>query len=63
MSLRYHNSGRSPNYLDAKKVLELLRVRHLELVREEGLEFVDVYKMLTPNDQMMTIELSESLCM
>ena len=50
MPLRDHDSGWSLNYLDAKEVVELLHVRYLELVGEEGLDFVDVYEMFTPND-------------
>ena len=38
------------HYLDAKKVVELLHVRHLELVGKEGLDFVDVDEMFTTND-------------
>ena len=50
MPLRDHDPGRSPNYLDAEEVMELLHVRHLELVGEEGLDFVDVDEMFTSND-------------
>ena len=50
MSLRDHDSGQSPNYLDAKEVVELLHVRHLEFVGEEGLAFVDIGEILTSND-------------
>ena len=50
MSLRDHNSVRSLNYLDAEKVVELLHVRHLELVGEDGLDLVDVDEMFTSND-------------
>ena len=50
MSLRDHDLGRSPNYLDAEEVVELLHVRHLELVEKEGLDFVDVDEMFTPNE-------------
>ena len=42
----FRNSGRSPNYLDAEEVVELLHVRHLELVGKEGLNFVDVYEII-----------------
>ena len=66
MPLRDHDSGRSSNYLDAKEVVELLHVRHLEFVREEVLDLVDVDKMLTPMTRsstyrIMTIKLLESL--
>ena len=47
MSLRDHNYGQSSNYLDVEKVVELHHVRHLELVREEVLDLVDVDEMLT----------------
>ena len=40
----------SPNYLDAKEVVELLHVRHLEFVGEEGLDLVNVDEMFTSND-------------
>ena len=67
MSLRDHDSGRSPNYLDAEKVVELLHVLHLELVGEEELDLIDFDEMLTPNDKiityMMMIGLAESLRM
>ena len=68
MPLRYRDSGRSPNYLDAKEVVELLHVRHLEFVREEEFDLVDVERWSTPMTRsstyrMMTIGLSESLCM
>ena len=42
MPLRYRDSGRSPNYLDAKELVELLSVCHLEHVGEEGLDLVVV---------------------
>ena len=50
MALRDHNWGWSLNYLDVKEVMELLHIRHLEFAGEEGLDFVDVDKMLTSND-------------
>ena len=50
MPLRDHDPGWSPNYLDAEEVVELLHVRHLKLVGEEGLDFVDVDEMFTSND-------------
>ena len=42
MPLRDHDSGQSSNYLDAEEVVELLHVCHLELIRAEGLDLVDV---------------------
>ena len=42
MPLRDHDPGRSLNYLNAEELIELLHVRHLELVGKEGLDFVDV---------------------
>ena len=50
MSLRDHDFGRSPNYFDAKEVVDLLHVRHLEFVGEEGLDPIDFDEMLTSND-------------
>ena len=41
MSLRDSDSGWSPNYLNAEKVVELLHVRHLELVGKEGFDLID----------------------
>ena len=45
--MRDHDSGRSSNYLDAEKVVELLHVRHLEFL---GLDPIDFDEMLTFND-------------
>ena len=43
MSLGDHYLSRSPNYLDAKEVMELFHEsHHLEFAGEEGLDFVDV---------------------
>ena len=42
LPLRDHNSGWSPNYLDAKEVMKLFHIRHLEFVGEEGFDLVDV---------------------
>ena len=53
--VRDHDSDRSPNYLDAKEVVELLHVRHLELVKEEGFDLVDVNEMPTSNDYIIYI--------
>ena len=50
MPVRDDDPDRSPNYLDAEEVVELLHVRHLELVGEEELDFVDVDEMFTSND-------------
>ena len=50
MPLRDHDSVRTLNYLDAEKVVEVLHVRHLKLVGEVGLDFVDIDEMLTSND-------------
>ena len=50
MPLRDHDSVRSPNYLDVEKVVELLHVRHLQLVGEEGINLIDFDEMLTSND-------------
>ena len=50
MTLSDHNLGRSPNYLDAEKVVELLHVRHLELVGKEGFDLIDFAEMLPTND-------------
>ena len=47
---RDHKSDRSPNYLDAEEVVELLHVRHLELVGKEGFDLIDFDEMLTSND-------------
>mgnify|MGYP007069662446 CR=1 FL=1 len=55
MAFRDHDSGRSPNYLDAEKVVELLHVRHLEFVGEEELDLVDVDEMFTSNDWIFHI--------
>ena len=46
MPLRDHDSGRSANYLDAEEVVELLHVRHLELVGKEGFDLIDFDEML-----------------
>ena len=43
MSLGDHNANWSLNYLDAKEVMELLHVCHLEFAGEEGLDLIDVY--------------------
>ena len=50
MPLRDHDSRRSPNYLNAEEVVELLHVRLVELVREEGLDPIDFNKMLSSDD-------------
>ena len=50
MLLRIHDSGRILNYLDAEEVVELLHVRLVELVREEGLDPIDFNKMLSSDD-------------
>ena len=42
MSLGDHYLSRSPNYLDAKEVMEPFHVRHLEFVGEQGIDLVDV---------------------
>ena len=39
----------SPNYLDAEEVVELLHVRHLELVGKERFDLIDLDKMLPSN--------------
>ena len=64
MPLRDHDPGRSPNYLDAEEVVELLHVRHLEFVGEEGLDLIDFDEMRSfAYIIMMTIGLVESLRM
>ena len=42
VSLKDHNTGWIPNYLDAKEVMELVHVCHLEFVGEEELDLVAV---------------------
>mgnify|MGYP007069670620 CR=1 FL=1 len=53
MSLGDNNAEWSPNYLDAKEVMELFHVRHFEFSGEEGLDLVDVNWMLTSNHQII----------
>ena len=53
--MRDHDSGRSPNYLDVEKVVQLLHVYHLEFVEEEELDLIDFNEMLTPNDKIIHI--------
>ena len=42
MSLGDHNASWSPNYLDAKEVMDLFHVRHLEFAGGEKLDLVNV---------------------
>ena len=53
MPLGDNNLGWSPNYLDAKEVMELFHVRHLEFAGDEGVDLVDVAEMLTSNDKII----------
>ena len=49
-----------PDYLDAKEVVELLHVCHLEFFGEEGLDLIDFNGMLTPNDKMIHIYVDDN---
>ena len=55
MPSRDHDSSRSPNYLDAETVVELLHVCHLELFGEEGLDLIDFDEMLVEYECIMAV--------
>ena len=50
LSLGDHDVGWRLNYLDAKEVMELFQVYHLEFAGEEELDLVDVDWMLSSYD-------------
>ena len=45
----------SPNYPDAKKVVDLLHVHHLKFVGEEGLDLIDFDEMLVEYECIMAV--------
>ena len=61
MSLGDHDAAWDSNYFYTEDVMELLHVLHFESTGEEFLDMVDIYHVLSSNDQVVDIYYDEYL--